>query len=63
MSSAFITEQEALYDAKDFEKHRQKSMNPTIGYKRIKKDEPRWTFGTETIGKWHDRKLFDSMIH
>ena len=38
-------------------------MNPTIGYKRIKKDEPRWTFGTETIGKWHDRKLFDSMIH
>ena len=62
-NSGLLQPSEELFDPKDIEKFKLVTLNPTIGYKTLVTCEESRAFGTENISTWHDRKLFDSMVH
>ena len=60
-SGHLLEEKTHEFTPKELIKHRGKTVFPLIGYKTF---ETGWekTFATESITKWNDRKLFDSMV-
>lgn len=60
-SGRFISEQTKIFDPKEIIKCKKQVLNPFVGYRSVNNANER--FGTESTGMWHDRQLFDSMIH
>ncbi|CDW87124.1 UNKNOWN [Stylonychia lemnae] len=59
-SAKLLGLKDLTFDPKDLIRIRKQSFNPFIGYKSVHDNNVK--LGTESIGLWHDRKLFDSMI-
>jgi len=55
-----LTEVEREYACEDLIKAKKSAFNPFIGYKGVK--DPNVKLGTESVGLWQDRELFDSLI-
>ena len=61
--SEFLGRKETEYDPKELEKTKGTKLNPTVGYRSLKKGENHKGFSTEHANvTWHDRKLFESII-
>ena len=60
LGTTFLSPKTETLNPKDLAKHKYKTVNPFIGYKRL---DTKTMFATESsIGHWNDRKFFDSII-